>query len=227
MREKLSGEPSLLESKGFDALFNEVIIGTANLSIARSLLEASKNRPATMRASGSFFSLTIHALLESAQVYAAKLFEVDKRGECASIPWLLKKARARREKVKAQDRIDAELKVIEEAERKLIALGPLLRSLKNRRDRWLVHLDGKTVRDPAQFSKDSALTYPELEDVFAQATHILNSMAKLYKDDRVLINGRDYDDSSHTLDLIEKGIRANEQELERRVGPCPDVSGSI
>jgi hypothetical protein len=216
--------PALDIGKALYELFNEVIIATANLSIAKSLLEASKNRPATMEASGSFFSLTIHAHIESAQLYAAKLF--DEHDDCASIPWLLKQARNRSDEFK--NRPAAELQeAIEEAEQTRIMLTPVLTTLKNRRDRWLAHLDRKTVRDPAQFARDSELTYPELDGLFTLAAHILNTMADLHGVPGFIIDGRDYDDFSHTLDLIEKGIQANAQELDRRIGPCPDLSGSF
>jgi hypothetical protein len=75
-------------------LFNEVIIGTAYLSFAKSIAGATKSDPIILKVSPHFFDLTTHAHLECAQLYAAKLF--DEHRDCASVPWLLEQARHRR-----------------------------------------------------------------------------------------------------------------------------------
>jgi hypothetical protein len=210
--------------RALHGLFNEVISGTAHLNAAKSLAEAAKSRPAIMRASPSFFNLTTHAHLEVAQLHAARLF--DTHDDCAAIPWLLKQAKYRREEFsfRTADELD---EVIKEAERVCAAKASVLTALKHRRDRWLAHLDKKTIRDPEQFAKDTKLTYPELEDLLASAGQILNTMADLRGEAGYLIFGEDYDDLSHTLDLVEKGVQANAQELERRIGPCSDITGSF
>jgi hypothetical protein len=51
------------------------------------------------------------------------------------------------------------------------------------------------------------LTYQELEDLFTGAGAILNIMADLRGEAGFLIFGDDYDDPSHTLHLIEKGVQ--------------------
>jgi hypothetical protein len=211
-------------SKALRSLFSEVISGTAHLNAAKSLAEAAKSHPVVMRASPSFFNLTIHAHLEAAQLCAAKLF--DTHDDCAGILWLLKQAKHRRDEFsfRTADELD---EAIKEAERLCAAKASELTALKHRRDRWLAHLDKKTIRDPEQFAKGTKLTYPELEDLFVSAGQILNTMADLRGEAGFLIFGDDYDDLSHTLDLIESGVRANAQELERRIGPCPDITGSF
>jgi hypothetical protein len=52
-------------------------------------------------------------------------------------------------------------------------------------------------------------------------------MADLRGEPGFLIFGNDYDDLSHTLELFEKGAQANAQELEQRIGPCADLTGSF
>ena len=214
-------QPPLDISKSLRELFNEVISGTAHLNAARRLAEASKTHPIIMKASPSFFNLTIQAHLEAAQLSAARLF--DEHKDCAGIPWLLKQAKHRRKEFsfRTTDELD---NAIREAEGICATQSSVLASLKLRRDRWLAHLDKKTIRDPEQFANDTKLTYLELESLFGCAEIILNSMADQRGEAGFLIFGDDYDDLSHTLDLMEKGVQANAQELERRIGPCPELS---
>jgi AbiU2 len=213
--------PPLDIGKALYELFNEVIIGTAYLSMAKSLAAASKTHPIITRVSPHFFGMTINAHLESAQLYGAKLF--DEHDDCASIPWLLKQAKNRPNEFKNRpcSQLDS---AIRESEQVCAAKASVLMALKHRRDRWLAHLDRKTIRDPVQFSQDARLTYPELEDLFDAATHVLNLMADLHGVPGFLIGGDDYDDFSRTLELIEKGVQANARELEERIGPCPEFS---
>jgi hypothetical protein len=69
--------------------------------------------------------------------------------------------------------------------------------------------------------------YAELEDLFLSAGEILNSMAHLRGEPGFVIFGDESDDFLATLELIDKGVQANAQELERQIGPCPDSSGSF
>jgi AbiU2 len=204
--------------KVLHGLFNEVISGTAHFNAAKRLAEAAKSHPVIMSASPSFFNLTTRAHLEAAQLCAARLF--DTHDDCAGILWLLRQAKHRREEFSS--RTTGELdEAIKQAERVCAAKESVLTALKHRRDRWLAHLDRKTIRDPEQFARDTKLTYPELEDLLASAADILNTIADLRGHAGFLIFGDDYDDLSHSVDLIEKGVQANAEELERRNRTVP------
>jgi hypothetical protein len=217
--------PPLDISKALWELFNEVVRGTAHLNAAKSLAEAEKSHPVIMKVSPSFFRLTTHAHLEASQLAAAKLF--DEHDDCAGIQWLLTQARNRRKEFSF--RTSSELnEAIEGAGKTCAAKKSVLDALKHRRDRWLAHLDRKTIRNPEQFVADAKLTYPELEDLFASALEILNAMAHLHGDAGFIIFDDDFNDLSHTLDLIARGVQANAEELEKRIGPCPDdLAGSF
>ena len=181
-----------------------------------------------IQASPSFFNLTTRAHLEAAQLCAARLFDIHE--DCAGIPWLLKQAKYRAEEFNHRTSIDLE-HAIAEAEESCAAKAKVLAAIKHRRDRWLAHLDRRTIRDRDQFAKDAQLTYPELEQLFACAAEILNTMADLRGQAGFLIFGDDYDDLHHTLSLVEKGVQANAQELERRTnlpdsGPAPGLGAT-
>jgi len=165
--------------------------------------------------------MSTNAHLESAQLYAAKLF--DEHADCASIPWLLKQAKHRPEEFRNRPSAELDL-AIKNAEGISSAQASVLAALRHRRDRWLAHLDRKTIRDPAKFAEDAKLTLKELEELFAGATEVLNDMADLHGVPGFLIGGSDYDDFSHTLDLIEKGVQANARELEERIRPSPRLT---
>jgi hypothetical protein len=108
-----------------------------------------------------------------------------------------------------------------------LAQALVLASLKHRRDRWLAHLDRKTIRDPATFAENAKLTLKELEGIFAGAAEILNDMAVLHGVPGFLIDGSEYDDFSFTLQLINKGVQSKANEVEQRFGPCPGQAGSF
>jgi hypothetical protein len=214
--------PPLDISKGLWELFNEVVSGTAHLNAAKSLAEAAKSHPVIMRVSPKFFTLTTEAHLEAAQLAAAKLF--DKHNDCAGIPWLLSQAENRPKEFASKTGIELNEAIIY-AEQTCAEKATVLDALKHRRDRWLAHLDKRTVRNPAQFAIDADLKYADLENLFASALEILNTMACLHGDAGFIVFDDDFDDLSHTLDLITKGVQANAHELEQRIGPCPDEPG--
>jgi hypothetical protein len=200
--------PPLDISKALHELFEVAISGAAHLAAAKSVAQAAESHPVIMNASPAFFRLTTHAHLECAQMSAARLFDKEHN---VGIPWLLKQARNRREEFSS--RTDSEFdEAIESAERACTAKA--LVPLKHRRDRWLTHLDKKTIRDPKQFEIDAKMTCSELEDLFDSARDILNAMSNLRGEAGFLILGEDYNDLSHTLDLVAKGVQANAQELE-------------
>jgi hypothetical protein len=208
--------------KALNGLFNEVRAGTAHLNAAKSLAKAADTHPIIMRVSPSFFNLSTHAHLEAAQLCAARVF--DKTGDCAGIPWMVDQIRDHPETFGRSD--DEKKEVIAQVKQVLADKASLLIAIKHRRDRWLAHLDKRTLKDPDQFARDAKLTYPELEDLFQCATGILNIMADLYGTAGFLIFPEDYDDLSKTLDLVQRGVEANAQDLERRIGP-PDTVGSF
>lgn len=216
--------PSLDIGTAINELFNEVIIGTAYLSFAKSIAGATKSHPVIMTVSPHFFDMTTNAHLECAQLYAAKLF--DEHPDCASVPWLLKQARHRNGEFRNATDVDLDA-AIKNAEAISSAQASVLASLKHRRDRWLAHLDKKTIRDPLTFAGNAKLTLKELEGIFAGATEILNDMAVLDGVAGFLIDGTEYDDFSQTLQLIDKGVQANAKELEQRIGPNPGLSGTV
>jgi hypothetical protein len=200
-------------AKVFRELFAEVIAGTSYLNAAKSLADASKSHAMIMRASPSFFALAARALLEAAQLCAARLF--DTQGDSVGIPWLLRQAKHRREEFNFRTADDRNL-AMAASEEICAAQEKVLAAIKHRRDRWLAHLDRRTIRDPEQFAKDAALTYPELEALFDGAAEILNMMADLCGQAGFLIFGDDYNDLPRTLALIEKGVEANARELEEK-----------
>jgi hypothetical protein len=98
--------------------------------------------------------------------------------DCAGIPWLLRQAKYRPKEFNHHAANELE-QAIADAEDICAAKAKVLAAIKHRRDRWLAHLDKRTIHDPDQFAKDAQLTYPELEKLFACAAEILNTMADL------------------------------------------------
>jgi hypothetical protein len=215
--------PPLDISKALHELFEVAISGAAHLTAAKSVAQAAESHPVIMSASPLFFRLTTHAHLDAAQMSAARLFDKE---DNVGIPWLLNQAKHRRKEFSF--RTENELKAaIAMAEQALAAQASVLVALKCRRDKWLGHLDKNAIRDPQQFQKDAQMTRSQLEDLFDSARDILNVMSNLHGEAGFLIFGDDYDDLSHTLDLIAKGVQANAQELAQRIGRPDALAGSF
>jgi hypothetical protein len=126
-------------------LFGEVRNGTAHLNAAKSLAKASESHPIIMRVSPLFFTLTTRAHLYAAQLCAARLF--DTHDDCAGIWWLLKQAKQRPGEFNHRTTSKRD-ETIREIEQTCNDKQSVLAAIKCRRDRWLTHLDKRTIRAP-------------------------------------------------------------------------------
>lgn len=57
--------------------------------------------------------------------------------------------------------------------KRVVAIQPLLDSIRRRRNEWLAHLDPRTVIDPKVLSEAARLTIPDLERAFEGTEEIL------------------------------------------------------
>ena len=81
-------------------------------------------------------------------------------------------------------------------------LGPILKSLRNKRNKTTAHLDRRAVVDPDGYVRQGHVSYRQIEGLFEQTGLILNSLFQLYRGTTVPLDLIDASDYEQALDLI-------------------------
>jgi hypothetical protein len=153
------------------------------------------------------------------QMFAAKLY--DKTSGAVTVKSLLDAAQSQTGVFKhgTPQEVSA---AIEEAKTRIAAIVPILKSVQDRRNQALAHLDPRTVTNPAGLDATAKLTLVDLERVFAESGAILNEFSRLWLDTTSIMNLIDDDDFTSALDLIAdaKHAQADKYESEFKQ-PCP------
>jgi hypothetical protein len=99
-----------------------------------------------LNTSRTFFGLTLEACSQMSQMFAAKLY--DKTSGAVTVKSLLDAAQSQAGMFKhgTPQEVSAAVK---EAETRVAALVPILKSVQDRRNQALAHLDSRTVTNPA------------------------------------------------------------------------------
>jgi hypothetical protein len=63
----------------------------------------------------------------------------------------------------------------------VIALQPILDSIRNCRNAWLAHLDPRTVSDPTALAAEANLGVPDLDRAFKDTEEIVLELSSLYE----------------------------------------------
>ena len=125
-----------------DALKKQVLVGRAYLDTAKGLLNAD---PVLLQTAPTFFGMTIDGSLELAKMAVARLYDTTRN--TMSVPKMLK--RAEQEAGSFQRGSGQEVrKAIEECQKIVDGLEPIIASIGERRNGWLAHLDPNTIADP-------------------------------------------------------------------------------
>jgi hypothetical protein len=134
-------------SEVLNSLKHEVVFGKGYLCIAKGLGEAD---PVVLGTANTFFGLTVESCLQMSQMFAAKLY--DKTKGAVTVKFLLQEAASQAGMFKygTSQEVSADIK---EAEVRIAGLGTILKSVQDRRNESLAHLDPNTVKDPAGLAK--------------------------------------------------------------------------
>jgi len=197
-------------------LKNEVVLGKAYLTIGKGLAGTD---PVVLNTARAFFGLTREACLQMSQMFAAKLY--DKTAGTVTVKSLLNVARSQAGKFKfgSPQEVSA---VVKEAESRIAALIPILKSVQDRRNQALAHLDPRTVTNPEELDANAKLTVADLERIFEETGSVLNEFALLWQDVTSIMQLIDDEDYTSALDLIAdaKHAQADKYEAEFKE-PCP------
>src|SRR6266446_5358506 len=196
-----------------DVLKRQVLVGKSYLDLAKGLLEADA---AIRDTAPTFFGLTIDGSLELAQMTIARLYDDATRGSVTIRRMLVRAA----EEVASFQRGDEHSVRAEIAKRKaaIVALGPVLESIRQRRNEWLVHLDPRTVTNPASLSAKAKLSIPDLECVFKETEDILLKLSSLYEGVIVELQFLGGDDYKMALNWIRSAKCRSIENFEKEFG---------
>lgn len=197
-------------------LTDEVLFGKAYLGIGKGLARAD---PIVLSTSPTFFGLTLEACLHMSQIFAAKLY--DKTSGAVTVKSLLDAVQSEAGMFKhgSPQEVSASVK---DAEGRINAIVPILKSVQDRRNKALAHLDPRTVTNPEELDANAKLTLANLEKIFAETGTILNTFSRLWLDTTSVMELIDDEDYTSALDLIAdaKHAQADRYESEFKE-PCP------
>ena len=190
------------------SLTNEVLFGKAYLRIAKGLAGAD---PVVLNTSRTFFGLTVEGGLQMSQMFAAKLY--DKTSGAVTMKSLLETAKSQAGLFEygSPQEVSA---AVSDAESRIAGLLPILKSVQDRRNQALAHLDPRTVKDPTNLDINAKLTLSDLEKVFAETGIILNEFSRLWKDTTSMMELIGDDDFTSALDLIADAKHAQADKYE-------------
>jgi AbiU2 len=154
------------------AVEQQILFGKTFLGIAKGLLAAE---PVVFGAAPTFFGLTSRGSIDLAQMAIARLY--DRKG--VTVPSMLVEAKLH---IKSFQKGDPQ-QVIEEiakSETAVLNLKPVLTAIRDRRNKWLAHLDPETVRDPQALSTKAKLTIEDLDRAFEETEKILSRIEGLF-----------------------------------------------
>jgi hypothetical protein len=197
------------------SLTNEVLLGRAYLTIASGLKDAD---PVVLKASATFFGLTIEASLQMSQMYAAKLYDQTKGA--VTVESLLDRAKLGAATFKNGTPDDI-LLVVKSATTRIAGLQDILRSIQKRRHEVIAHLDPRTVTDPVGLATRAKLTISDLRKVFDETSAVLNDVMRLWHDTYAHMEFIGSDDYKTSLDLIADAKHAQVDRWEKEFPDKP------
>ena len=152
------------------------MVGRSYLGLAKGLLAGD---PVILQQTApTFFGLTVDGSLELAQMAVARLYDAT-RGAVSIQRMLIHAGEEATSFQYADERaVEAQVKKWNAA---ILALEPILESIRHRRNEWLAHLDPRTVANPASLSAKASLSIPDLERAFRQTEEIILDMSSLYE----------------------------------------------
>jgi AbiU2 len=107
------------------------------------------------------------------------------------------------------------LLAVNEAQKHLASVSPILTSLQRRRNQALAHLDQDTAKDPVGLADRAKLTFEDLGKVFEVSGAILNDFSMLWENTFADVTLLDHDDYTGALSRIANAKHAEADRYEK------------
>jgi hypothetical protein len=163
----------------FSAIEREILNGKTYLAISKALRHLIEADLRVFQAAPTFFGLTADGGLQLAQMTVARLYDKSFPHKTVTIKRMLRQAELEIGSFKHGEKHEVTA-AIEDAQRVIAGLQPILDKIKHRRDKWFAHLDVKIVRDPQEINAKANLTIPDLDDVFRETEKIVTALGRLF-----------------------------------------------
>src|SRR5258708_4220806 len=161
--------------KAADALTNESFHGGVHLAICEGLADMD---PFIGNHAPVFFTYTFYGHLNSAQMYANKLF--DTHGDAVTVRKFLEMARLRSGKFRHGAEKDV-LAYIADAETAIKKkLEPTIKVLSSRRNKFLAHISAELVFEREKLQRAKAVTMPQIREVLYEGGKIVNGLLLMW-----------------------------------------------
>lgn len=109
-------------------------------------------------------------------------------------------------------------KAIADSKKVVVRLEPVLASIRQRRNKWLAHLDPRTVADPKALAARAKLTLPDLDRAFSESEEMLVKLSCLYEGTVGKLEYIGGDDYKTALDWIRRAKCAWIEKYEQEFG---------
>lgn len=153
-------------------LKGEAAYGRTHLEIAKGLVAAEAE---TARVAPTFFSLTLDAHVQAAQMYVAKLY--DKKREAVTVKMLVERA-GRSEGAFPSAKPERVREIVQDARAAIAQLKPKLKAVEIRRNEYLAHLAPATICDIGSMNDRAKLAISDLDFALLETTNILNQFSQ-------------------------------------------------
>jgi hypothetical protein len=135
--------------------------------------------PAIAHVAPVFWSMSITAHLDLAQLIAFKLFDL--RHGTMTVEYLLDRAEELKTSFPNATAGQVEA-VVDIARGQIVSLGDSLKKIRAKRNRVLAHVDPAIVSSPEKLAKQVELTFSDLNLVLNTAGNILNEISVKFRD---------------------------------------------
>src|SRR5579863_1852755 len=188
--------------KKFESLRWQVVLGNAHLQLWKGLSERlfSDSKRLALNVAPTFFGMTIQSHLDSAFLYAARIFDADKRSH--TLEKVLDSAAGLRTSLSRERRLLLD-ESLTAAPGEIARLQFALQAVRVRRDKMLAHLDPDMVRDPHKIIGKGTITLQELQSIFDAAWTILNGVYSAFWELTFSLKLSDIDDYDSVINYVE------------------------
>ncbi len=200
--------------KAADALTDESFHGGVHLAICEGLADLD---PFIGNHAPVFFTCTFYGHLNSAQMYANKLF--DSHPSAITVPKFLEMARIRSGKF--EHRAEKEVVAyIKESEAHIgNKLKPTIEVLNRRRNKFLAHISPELAFEREKLRRAKAITLPQISEVLYDAGRIVNGLLQMWNKSTNQLRETRTDDYKKIISLVSKQlcaeIKTHEEEFAR------------
>jgi hypothetical protein len=207
--------------RSLDQLTRAIVFGNTHLKIGRGVLDTIRQDAVIDGVAPVFWGTSVTAHLNEAQLLAFKIF--DSRAGTLTIEYLLELAENGKAEFKEAEP-ESVSRQTEEARKQITdlrrsKLGPL----EEKRDRVLAHTDPTVVTNPEKLTRETTVTFMDLDAIFETATDIVSSISVSYSGAALVTDLLHDDDYEMIIQYVADIKHRHADRLERLGAQAQDI----